>query len=70
MPWLETVPMEEPVCFVQDAFRDRFTMSERWARYGVRRMTSGRRTSRESSASGTASTASRSPPPTSTRASS
>src|SRR6185312_11492635 len=37
MPWLETVPMEERLRFVHDAFSDRFTMSELCARYGVSR---------------------------------
>lgn len=37
MPWLETVPIEERLRFVHDAFSDRFTMSELCARYGVSR---------------------------------
>lgn len=37
MPWMETVPMEERLRFVHDAFSDRFTMSELCARYGVSR---------------------------------
>jgi len=34
---METVPMEERLRFVHDAFSDRFTMSELCARYGVSR---------------------------------
>ena len=37
MPWLETVPLQERLQFVHDAMSDRFTMSERCARYGVSR---------------------------------
>ena len=37
MPWLETVPVEERLQFIQDALSDRFTMSELCARYGVSR---------------------------------
>jgi transposase-like protein len=37
MPWLETVPMDERLQFVQDGVSDRFTMSELCARYGVSR---------------------------------
>lgn len=37
MPWLETVPMDERLQFIQDALSDRFTMSELCARYGVSR---------------------------------
>src|SRR4051812_16204687 len=37
MPWKESVPMEERLQFVHDALRDRFTMSELCARYGVSR---------------------------------
>jgi putative transposase len=37
MPWMETGPMDERLQFVRDAQRDRFTMSELCARYGVSR---------------------------------
>jgi transposase InsO family protein len=37
MPWKESVAMEERLQFVHDALRDRFTMSELCARYGVSR---------------------------------
>src|SRR5215218_1405433 len=37
MPWKESGPMEERLQFVRDAQRDRFTMSELCARYGVSR---------------------------------
>jgi transposase InsO family protein len=37
MPWKESVAMEERLQFVRDAMRDRFTMSELCARYGVSR---------------------------------
>jgi putative transposase len=37
MPWKESVPMDERLQFVRDALRDRFTMSELCARYGVSR---------------------------------
>lgn len=37
MPWMETGPMDERLQFVRDAERDRFTMSELCARYGVSR---------------------------------
>ncbi|MDB4874438.1 MAG: transposase [Gemmatimonadetes bacterium] len=37
MPWKETAPTEERLQFVRDALSDRFTMSERCARYGVSR---------------------------------
>src|SRR5215207_2295682 len=37
MPWTESGPMEERLQFVRDALRDRFTMSELCARYGVSR---------------------------------
>jgi transposase InsO family protein len=37
MPWKESVAMEERLRFVRDAQRDRFTMSELCARYGVSR---------------------------------
>ena len=33
MPWLQTVPMEERLRFVHDAFSDRVTMSELCARF-------------------------------------
>jgi transposase-like protein len=35
MPWRESGPMDERLQFVRDAQRDRFTMSELCARYGV-----------------------------------
>jgi transposase InsO family protein len=37
MPWKESVVMDERLQFVRDALRDRFTMSELCARYGVSR---------------------------------
>ena len=37
MPWKESVAMDERLPFVRDALRDRFTMSELCARYGVSR---------------------------------
>jgi len=37
MPWKESVAMDERLQFVRDAMRDRFTMSELCARYGVSR---------------------------------
>lgn len=37
MPWLETVLMEERWRFIQDAQRNRFTMTELCARYGISR---------------------------------
>ncbi len=37
MPWLETVPVEERLQFIQDALSDRFTMSELCEQYGVSR---------------------------------
>lgn len=37
MPWKESVAMEERLRFIRDAHRDRFTMSELCARYGVSR---------------------------------
>jgi len=37
MPWLETAPVDERIRFIQDALRDRFTISELCARYGVSR---------------------------------
>ena len=37
MPWKESGPMDERLAFVRDAHRDRFTMSELCARYGVSR---------------------------------
>ena len=37
MAWLETSPVEERVQFIDDALSDRFTMSERCARYGISR---------------------------------
>jgi transposase InsO family protein len=37
MPWKESVAMDERLQFVRDALRDRFTMSELCARYGVSR---------------------------------
>ena len=39
MPWMETDAMNERLKFVQDALRDRFTMAEVCARYGVSRPT-------------------------------
>jgi putative transposase len=37
MPWRESGPLDERLQFVRDAQRDRFTMSELCARYGVSR---------------------------------
>jgi len=37
MPWRESGPLEERLQFVRHAQRDRFTMSELCARYGVSR---------------------------------
>ena len=37
MPWMETVPVEERIRFIDDALSDRFTMSELCARYGISR---------------------------------
>ena len=37
MPWRQSGPMDERWQFVRDAQRDRFTMSELCARYGVSR---------------------------------
>jgi putative transposase len=37
MPWKESVAMDERLQFVRDALRDRFTMRELCARYGVSR---------------------------------
>ena len=37
MPWLETAPVDERIRCIDDARRDRFTMAERCARYGVSR---------------------------------
>ncbi len=37
MPWRESGPMDERLQFVRDAQRDRLTMSELCARYGVSR---------------------------------
>ena len=37
MPWRTSGPMDERLQFVRDALRDRFTMSELCARYGVSR---------------------------------
>ena len=37
MPWRESGPMDERWQFVRDAQRDRLTMSELCARYGVSR---------------------------------
>ena len=37
MPWLDTAPMDERGQFIQDALRDRFTMSELCARDGISR---------------------------------
>ena len=37
MPWRESGPMDERLRFVRNALRDRFTMRELCARYGVSR---------------------------------
>lgn len=37
MPWLETVPMDQRLQFIEDALSDRFTMAALCARYGISR---------------------------------